>query len=254
MKKYFFLIKVFVIFTFFVPLYSSVPSVSTGLPTNISNNAADCEGNIYDAGGLMCDLRGICWNTTGTPTIADSKDEYSGNFGVGSFPGSLTGLSPKTLYFVRAYAHNSDGYGYGNEESFWTLANEPTLQSGHLKIRSVTYSTAYLKWKRGDGEKCIVVMKENSNFTQFTLIDGWSHIANDNFQFAQTDPYEQGRIVYIGTGNTLTVTGLQPNTTYYVYVVEFNGSENVEQYDNTVNYLTGAGAYIRWFTTPEGLP
>jgi hypothetical protein len=34
---------------------------------------------------------------------------------------SLTGLSPKTTYHVRAYATNSSGTGYGNGVSFMTL-------------------------------------------------------------------------------------------------------------------------------------
>lgn len=47
---------------------------------------------------------------------------YPGQFrsGTGAFTSSITGLTPLTKYYVRAYATNSKGTGYGQEESFTT--------------------------------------------------------------------------------------------------------------------------------------
>jgi uncharacterized protein (TIGR02145 family) len=44
----------------------------------------------------------------------------SNGLGTGSFTSSFTGLVPNTTYYVRAYATNSAGTGYGNEVSFTT--------------------------------------------------------------------------------------------------------------------------------------
>lgn len=63
--------------------------------------------------------RGVCWNTTGTPTIANSKT--TDGTGFGTFTSLLTGLSPNTLYYARAYATDADGTtSYGNEITFTT--------------------------------------------------------------------------------------------------------------------------------------
>jgi hypothetical protein len=64
-------------------------------------------------------VRGVCWNTTSSPTTADSHT--TDGTGTGTFISYLTGLTPNTLYYIRAYATNSVGTAYGNEVSFTTL-------------------------------------------------------------------------------------------------------------------------------------
>ena len=49
----------------------------------------------------------------------DSVSE-SGSFGAGTFSLSLPGLDADATYYVRAYAQNEGGYGYGDEVSFET--------------------------------------------------------------------------------------------------------------------------------------
>jgi hypothetical protein len=61
---------------------------------------------------------GICWNTTGSPTIGDEYSEDG--TGTGSFLSNLTGLAPNTTYYVRAYVLNTVGLSYGNQVSFTT--------------------------------------------------------------------------------------------------------------------------------------
>jgi hypothetical protein len=63
--------------------------------------------------------RGVCWSTSPNPTTADSYT-IDGT-GTGTFVSILSGLTPNTLYYVRAYATNSVGTAYGNEVSFTTL-------------------------------------------------------------------------------------------------------------------------------------
>ena len=104
----------------------TTPSVSTIQMSNIQNDQANCLGSITDDGSLEVIGRGVCWNTTGMPTIADGHTPESGSFGLGNFTAQLTGLAPNTTYYVRSYATNTLGTGYGNEIVFTTI---PTL--GH---------------------------------------------------------------------------------------------------------------------------
>ena len=64
--------------------------------------------------------RGVCWNTTGAPTIADSTT--TDGYDVGIFTSSITGLDPNTVYYVRAYATNKYDTSYGSVQMFSTLA------------------------------------------------------------------------------------------------------------------------------------
>ncbi len=98
----------------------TAPSVTIDPATSVGEETAVGNGKITDDGGEDCDKRGICWNTTGNPTIDDNKSEETDSFGTGAFSRPITGLSPGTKYYVKAYAHNSAGYGYSSEESFTT--------------------------------------------------------------------------------------------------------------------------------------
>ncbi len=82
----------------------------------ISGTTAVGAGNVISQGLSPVIERGLCWSTSENPTVSDSKS--SNGAGTGGFPCSLTGLTEGTLYYVRAYAVNSSGIGYGNQISF----------------------------------------------------------------------------------------------------------------------------------------
>ncbi|MCX6270025.1 MAG: hypothetical protein NTU44_02195 [Bacteroidetes bacterium] len=96
----------------------TVPTVTTTAVNSITQTEAKSGGSITADGGATVTARGICWNTSSSPTISNNKT--SNGSGTGDFTGSLTGLTPNTKYYVRAYATNSAGTGYGNEQSFTT--------------------------------------------------------------------------------------------------------------------------------------
>jgi uncharacterized protein (TIGR02145 family) len=95
-----------------------LPTVETTAIISISENSALCGGNVVADGGGSVTSRGVCWNTSGSPTTANSKTVNG--MGVGIFTSSLFGLTPNTTYYVRAYATNAVGTTYGNQLSFKT--------------------------------------------------------------------------------------------------------------------------------------
>jgi len=95
---------------------NGIATLTTNTVTDIVGTTATCGGNITDDGGDIITARGVCWNTSTNPTIANSKTIDAGT--IGSFTSSITGLSSNTLYYVRAYSTNSVGTTYGNEQSF----------------------------------------------------------------------------------------------------------------------------------------
>jgi uncharacterized protein (TIGR02145 family) len=97
---------------------SGIPVLSTTEVTDITQTTAKSGGNITSDGGTTVTARGVCWNTGQTPTISDNKTEDG--TGAGSFTSSITDLEPNTTYYVRAYATNSAGTGYGSAMSFTT--------------------------------------------------------------------------------------------------------------------------------------
>ena len=96
-------------------------TVLTNQATNITPFSATCSGNVTNDGGSPVTERGICWNTSGNPTINDNH--LDNGYGIGYFSVNLTNLVSETSYYFKAYAINSTGISYGEEVTFTTLAN-----------------------------------------------------------------------------------------------------------------------------------
>ncbi len=99
--------------------------------TVLGNSKAQSGGIITDDGGSSITQKGVCWNTSGTPTIADNyTNDGSGD---ADFTSIMNGLTVNTQYYVRAYATNVNGTGYGDEKTFIYTAI-PTLPEWGLII------------------------------------------------------------------------------------------------------------------------
>ena len=96
------------------------PTVTTQEVSSIGITTATGNGNITSLGAPNPTQHGVCWNTTGTPTTTDSKTEEGATTATGAFTSNMTGLSPNITYYVRAYATNTAGTGYGSDVSFKT--------------------------------------------------------------------------------------------------------------------------------------
>ncbi len=100
-------------------LTDTLPTVTTKPVYDISATSARTGGIVNSSGGSPVIARGVCWGTTENPTLADNYLENGS--GTGTFFSNLQGLAPGVTYYVRAYATNSTGTGYGEALPFTTL-------------------------------------------------------------------------------------------------------------------------------------
>jgi uncharacterized protein (TIGR02145 family) len=92
----------------------SYATVLTTAPFSaITTTTAKSGGDVPNDAGAPVTARGVCWNTSSNPTIGNNKT-IDGS-GPGAFTSSLTGLTPNTNYYIRAYATTSTATSYGNE-------------------------------------------------------------------------------------------------------------------------------------------
>ena len=99
-----------------------VPVVATLSAASTNSTTATCKGNIVRLGSPVAAAYGMCWNTSGTPTTSNQKVNNGKATATGEFSNVLTGLSPNTTYYVRAYAQNTRGTVYGAEFNITTIA------------------------------------------------------------------------------------------------------------------------------------
>jgi uncharacterized protein (TIGR02145 family) len=96
-----------------------VPTLTTTAISAITSNTATSGGNITSDGGSAVTARGVRWSTSPSPTFSDSKT--TDGSGSGAFTSNLSSLTENTTYYIRAYATNIAGTGFGNEITFKTL-------------------------------------------------------------------------------------------------------------------------------------
>jgi hypothetical protein len=115
--------------------YATTPSLTTQAVSNIGTTIATGNGTITSLGRTNPTQYGVVWSTATNPTVALSTKTTQGAIATtGAFTSDITGLTANTLYYVRAYATNDAGTGYGPEVSFTTLnlpltITAPTLAS-----------------------------------------------------------------------------------------------------------------------------
>jgi len=117
-----------------------VPTLTTAAITAVTGNSAAGGGNVTVTGGADVTARGICFALTHNPAVTDTKT--SDGKGAGAFVSALTSLKGNVTYYVRAYATNSAGTGYGPEVSFTTLVDLPVVTtaalSGITKVAAIS--------------------------------------------------------------------------------------------------------------------
>jgi phosphodiesterase/alkaline phosphatase D-like protein len=110
----------------FLTGFSGLPSVTTAPVTKITFSTAKSGGNVTDEGAASVTARGVCWSTSPNPTIADNFT--INDYGPGPFNSTMNQLTPKTTYYVRAYATNSYGTAYGQEFQFTTNSKNVSVK------------------------------------------------------------------------------------------------------------------------------
>gem|GEM_PF-1699112 len=116
---------------------SDPATVTTTTASAITATSATLGGNVTADGGATVTERGIVWATTANPTTSDNKITISD--GTGAFSQTI-GLPAEQTIYVRAYAINSEGTAYGNEESFTTSA--ATAPGNALRFDGTNYVSA----------------------------------------------------------------------------------------------------------------
>jgi len=116
--------------TSFTTANPSIPTLQTSAVTSIQSNKATSGGFAIDSSGAYISEKGLVWSTSPTPLINSFPGGNKAIFPSGgslNFADIIKQLLPNTTYYVRAYAINSVGVGYGNIVQFTTAAPAPTL-------------------------------------------------------------------------------------------------------------------------------
>src|SRR5690554_2612480 len=208
---------------------AKLPVLSTTEVIDITANTATSGGNITDDGGAPITVHGVCWNTNENPTIDDNKTEDGKIARTSRSKG--TGLELNTTYYLKAYAANSAGNGYGSTMSFTTQARFPVLST--REVTDITENSATSGGNITDDGGVLITAHGVC----------WSTNENPTIDDNKT---EDGT----GAGSfTSSVTGLEPNTTYYLRAYATNSAGT--SYGSIMSFTTQEGSSGSTFTDPR---
>jgi uncharacterized protein (TIGR02145 family) len=198
-----------------------LPLIVTSNVYSVTHNSAGCGGVLYAEGDAKVTEKGLCWSASNNPSVSDNKI-VSGN-GEGNFAGGMSDLSPSTKYYVRAFAVNKYGVGYGSAMSFFTSSVSP--------LPSVSLSNAFSVNENSASLVAALVSGSTAKLSALRLCWGTNPqptIADNSTAFS-----------FSGSTYTGNLTGLSPNSTYYARVY-MSGSAGTA-YGNEISFKTLTG-------------
>lgn len=165
----------------------TAPTVVTDAATNIEEETVTLNGEITATGAQDADERGFDW---GLDTSYGNSWTESDSYGIAAFSHAISGLSPGTTIHFRAKAHNSAGWGYGDDLTFVTKPEACT----NMVATAISDSQIDVTWTKGDGAVNTVVRRAVGAYPA-TIADGEE--------------------AYNGPSASFSDQGLDPSTAYY---------------------------------------
>ncbi|HON19435.1 MAG TPA: fibronectin type III domain-containing protein, partial [Salinivirgaceae bacterium] len=161
------------------------------------------------------------WQNAGEQVV------YNGN----GNSATISGLSSNQTYWFRLYELNNPESGRAlyntqsatNNPTSLTTISAPSTQDYQISFSNLFTNQVTVSWTKGDGDYRIVVMNSTNSFTNpsnnttYTTDDSWNNAGE--------------QVVYNSSGNSVVVTNLQANNTYYFRVFAYNGTAGNEIYN-----------------------
>ncbi len=216
------------------------PTVTTTAISGKTASSAQSGGDVTADGGFTVTERGIVLSKTEKPTTDNATKVTATTAGTGVFTSDITGLEASTKYYVKAYATNSKGTAYGEEENFTTntpsSANAATVTTD--AVDNIKATSASLNGN------ITYLGKTNPTEHGFYWNTTGSPTKDDNIT-------KEGAATATGTYSS-NITGLDNCKTYYVkaYATNSEGTAygivvNFKTSDNTKPTITCIGTQTK---------
>ena len=198
----------------------AVPVVEIGEVSGVKSDCASVSCEVVDDCGKAIESRGVVYvKGDEEPTLSTGKSAVSG--ATGEYTVTLSGLSPNTLYSVRAYAENEKGVAYSAEKRTFTTS---------VALPSVTVSV---------GNKT----SSSANVTGNITSDGGEAPSEVGFYYGTSEDVDPATATKVagkvsGSSFTAELDGLTRVTKYYVCAYAVNSAG--EALSSSVPFTTQA--------------
>ena len=215
-------------------------------PATITLMTTPSANNAYYAKGWSVNPYNNWWHTGGLDGTASEQVRTAGGY-------TWIIILNKRDIINSSFSSDLDNLGWNclaatSTWPTWDLMASPTVNASGISFSNISTQSVTVNWNKGNGDKRLLLVKPDTTIDAFPL-DGTDYTANS--QFASGDVVGTNNyIVYNGTGNSVTVTGLTPGKKYYFRVVEYNNNSVT---GNNSLYLLGSNPQATQ-TTAATLP
>jgi hypothetical protein len=201
----------------------ALPTLNTLSVSGITSTAATFNAMMTSAGSPSYTERGFVFATASQPTLSSTIRKITAAVNANEqYSAAVSGLSLNTIYYVRAYALNSEGTAYGNEVSFTSGVELPTLTT--KAATSITTASALLGGN--------ILTAGTPAYTERGVCFATSSMP--------TIDHNKAIIAGNGTGDfTQQVSGLSSGTKYYVRAYAKSGNSGTA-YGEEISFTTHA--------------
>jgi uncharacterized protein (TIGR02145 family) len=181
-----------------VPLLKTLPA------TVLNSSSVKTGGEITSEGSGSVSVRGVCWSPSANKTIQDTVGITTDGNGIGQFSSTIGGLKPGTTYFIKAYATNNAGTGYGNELTVLMAPVVPTVTTGNITVVSDTVAVS-------GGE---VLSDGGAPVTERGIC--WNTVKNPTRSPSSIDPFTKDSMGIGKFFSTISLSRKDYNATFYL--------------------------------------
>ena len=270
----------------FTTLDDDTPLVTTFDVSSAGHNRAVGNGKVIFESGSEVTERGLCWSKDHNPTIEGGH--VGSGTGLGEFAVTMTELEPNTHYYVRAYAVNSFGTGYGEEISFNTTTIPEGIIDSEFTVglgKKVYFSQGNLRYQPSTGiwrfaDKQYDLIHVYSDMTEGNGVNAYCNVSNEytssyggwiDFFGWGTSGWNNGNVYYHpydcetagvpsqgygptnGSSYTFDLTGNYANADWGVYNSIANGGNQTGQWRTLTESEWNCILYSREAYTIDGV-
>lgn len=203
-------------------------------PSTIATMVKPSATDMYYAKGWAVNPNNNWWHTGAVPGTASQQ--------VRAFNGYNWVIIMNKRYNTGNFWPDLDNLGWNimSATTTWPtfdLMLSPTQNSSGITFSNITNNSIKVDWQNGNGGKRMLIVRPLDPINTFPL-DGTDYSANADFGSATSLGTDE-KIMFNGTGNSVTVTGLDANKKYHFRLVEYN---NTAASGNNSLYLLGGNA------------
>ena len=164
-----------------------IPQLTTNPAIDIFYNSVKSGGNTISIGSSSIQSKGVVWSTSLNPTVELSTKTIDGS-GNSNFNSQISNLDSNTEYYIRAYATNSSGTGYGNHIQFKTTFAPIIAGNGFSDINGNSYSSLIINNKEWSSKNLAVKKYRNGdNIPEVQSPSDWANLTTGAWCYYNND-------------------------------------------------------------------